>query len=298
MWENIDLGSAAAAAGVLDRAAEALSTSPLRSGSRLELPGRGRVLATGDLHDNPEHLRQLIALARLDASEDRHLVLHEIIHTERLVNGVDLSHRMLVRVAGLIVRYPRQVHLLLANHELAQYTGKGVSKGAGNSVALFDEGLDFAYGDDADDVRAACRRLIRALPLAAVSAGGLLCAHSLPGPRAGFDPAVLERSLDDDDYRGPPQAGAAYQMVWGRGYTDEQVETLAARWGVKLFCLGHEHVANGIEARGRRVLVLNTDHAYATALPVDLAAVPEAAEAVLSALRLRSVGVAPETLEA
>ena len=274
---------------MLDRAVEAMGTSPLRRGCCIELPDRGRVLVSGDLHDNPVHYKALVELARLDASPDHHLILHEIIHSEILVNGVDLSHRMLLRVAALIGRYPKQVHLLLANHELAQYTGKGVSKGAGDNVTLFNDGLEFAYGDEAASVADGIRRLIRALPLAARSTGGLFCAHSLPGPRGAFDHGVLERSLDEDDYRGHPNPGAAYQMVWGRGYDDAQVESLARHWRVRLFCLGHEHVPSGIEARGPRLVVLNSDHEYAAALAVDLANIPEPAECILLAIRLRSV---------
>ncbi len=286
-----DFNSAAEVTGILRNAADALRSSPHRAGSVFRLPNSGRVLVTGDLHDNPDNLSKIVKLACLK-SPGNHLILHEIIHSEHLVNRVDLSHRMLLRVAALIVSYPTQVCLLLANHELAQMTGKGVSKGAGDSVALFNDGLAFVYGDGWIQVAEAIKALIRALPLAARSDAGLLCAHSLPGPRPGFDPAVLDRDLTDADYRRGTdvgEAGSAYLMVWGRGYSAEQVETLATRWGVRLFCLGHEHVANGIEARGPRVIVLNSDHEFATALPIDLAGVPTAEEAVMSAIRLRSV---------
>jgi hypothetical protein len=289
VWQTINLAEASVAVEILLAAAEAMTSSPLRSGSCVELPPRGRLLATGDLHDNPTHFEAIVALARLDASEDHHLVLHEIIHSDVLVNGVDLSHRMLLKVAALVGRYPRQVHLLLANHELAQYTGQGVSKGAGNSVTLFDDGLAFVYGERADEVGAACARLIRALPLAARSVGTVLCAHSLPDSESGFDSGVLARPLRDEDYAGRPSPGDAYRMVWGRRYTDDQVETWAQRWGVELFCLGHQHTATGIEVRGKRVLVLNSDHALGAALPIDLANPPTPEDAILTAVRLRSV---------
>ena len=149
----------------------------------MSLPASGRLLATGDLHDNPEHLQKIIALARLE-TPDHHLVLHEIVHSDHLVNGLDLSHRMLARVAELLLEYPHQVHVLLANHELAQMTGQGVSKGAGNSVVLFDAGLEFAYGDEWLAVAEAIKRFVRAMPLAARSESGVFCAHSLPAPAA------------------------------------------------------------------------------------------------------------------
>jgi hypothetical protein len=263
-----------------------VAASPARVRSTVRLGARGRLLVTGDLHDNPAHLAAIIRLARLEASADHHVVLHEIIHGGRLINGMDFSHRMLARVAELTLRFPGQVHPLLANHELAQLTGRGVSKGAGNSVELFNEALDFVFGEEAPAVAESIRGFIRAMALALVTERGVLCAHSLPAPgmMSSFDPGVLERDLVAEDYAGP--AGAAWLMVWGRGHTAEQVEALAARWKVGLFCIGHEHVETGIEMKHPRLLVLNSDHERARALPIDLARVPEAAEAVLHAVPL------------
>jgi hypothetical protein len=289
------LQDAAAVCELFSRAAEAMRSSPLRAGSRVELPSTGRLLATGDLHDNPANLRAIAGLARLD-EPDHHVVLHEIIHGGSLVCGVDLSHRMLARAAEIVVAHPRQVHVLLANHELAQMTGQRVSKGAGDNVQLFDDGLEFAYGDDWTEVAEAIDGFIRAMPLAARSGSGILCAHSLPGRIAGagppgrggpaFDPGVLDRPLAGADYR---PGGAAHAMVWGRGFGEAEVEALAAAWKVSLFCLGHEHVENGIAVRGKRVVVLNSDHERAAVIPIDLSRVPTAEQAAQRAVWLRSV---------
>jgi hypothetical protein len=286
---GMSLQDAAAVSGLLDEAAAALRASPCRRGSRVRLPARGRLLTTGDLHDNHEHLLKIVHLARLDASPDHHVVLHEIVHSDVLVNGLDLSHRMLIRVAQLVVSHPRQVHVLLGNHELAQMTGQRVSKGAGDSVELFNEGLAFAFGDDWRTVAEAVNGFIAAMPLAAGTDSGLLCAHSLPRTLDDFDPEVLDRELSDGDYAG--STGSAYRMVWGRGFGEPELEALARCWGVGLFVLGHEHVANGLVARGKRLVVLNSDHEFGTVLPVDLARVPDADAAVPLAIRLRSIAL-------
>ena len=266
-----------------------MRSSTFRTASLVQLPATGRLLVTGDLHDNPEYLRKIVQLARLDASADRHVVLHEIIHSERLVNNVDLSHRMLARVAELIVAYPQQVHVVLANHELAQMTGQGVSKGAGNSVELFYSGLQYVFSDDWEAVSKSINSFIRAMPLALTSESGLFCAHSLPAPRsmAQFDLGVLQRELTDEDYRS--STGSAYLMVWGRGHTPEQIERLAEHWQVNLFCLGHENIETGLAIHGERVIVLNSDHEAATVLPIDLANLPTTEEAAFAAIRLRGI---------
>jgi hypothetical protein len=285
----LNLQDAMSVSAVFDDAAGALRASPCRRGSRIVLPPRGRLLATGDLHDNQEHLRRIVHLARLDASPDHHVVLHELVHSDVLVNGLDLSHRMLARVAELVLAYPGQVHVLLGNHELAQLAGHRVSKGAGDNVQLFNDGLEFAFGDDWPTVAESINHFIAAMPLAAGAASGVLCAHSLPGSRTfdRFDPEVLDRALVDEDYAA--RTGSAYLMVWGRGFDAPQVEALAQRWGVKLFILGHEHVENGLAIRGPKIVVLNSDHELGTVVPLDLSAEPGAEAAAQVAVRLRSV---------
>jgi hypothetical protein len=284
-----NLNDAESVIALLDGAAERIAGSRYADHCVVRLPAAGRLVATGDLHDNPFHLEKIVRVARLDASRDHHVVLHEMIHSEKLVNGMDFSYRMLARVAELVTAYPDQVHPVLANHELAQMTRKGVSKGAGNSVELFEDGLEFVFGERSEEVAGAIRALIRAMPIAVISGGGVLCAHSLPDARMmpRFDTALFERDLDDEDYLAPH--GAAYLMTWGRGYDDAQVETLAKRWNVRLFCLGHQHAETGIEMRGKRVIVLNSDHERATVLPLDLADVPGAEEALMHAIPLCSV---------
>jgi hypothetical protein len=274
---------------LFDRATAQMLESPRRRGSAVRLPGEGHLLATGDLHDNPIHLAKILRVARLDESADRHVVLHELIHGERLINGLDFSYRILARVAALVLEYPEQVHPMLGNHELAQLTGRGVSKGGGDSVVLFEGALDYAFSEDAPDVAAAIDRFFTALPLAVVSDSGVLCAHSLPSAHRidRFDVGILDRGLHPEDFEGP--GGSAYLMVWGRGYDEATVERLASAWNVQLFCLGHEHVETGIEIRGRRVVILNSDHERGTVLPIDLADPPAPETAVYSGVPLSSV---------
>lgn len=286
MTETVKLHDAEAVIEVLEHATRVMREAAVRRGCAVRLPARGRLLATGDLHDNPQHLQRIIELARLDDSAEHHVVLHELIHGEHLINSMDFSYRMLARVAELVVAYPAQVHPMLANHELSQMTGKGVSKGAGNSVELFNDALEYVFGDAWEEVSDAVKGFIRAMPLAIMSDGGVLCAHSLPSQRsmATFDLDILDRELTDDDYAAP--AGSAYAMVWGRKYVPEQVAALAAHWNISLFCLGHQHVETGIETVMDGVVVLNSDHKHAKVLAIDLAEVLGADEAPMFATPL------------
>jgi len=280
---------------LLDRASEAMRSDPRRRGATVHLPASGRLVVTGDLHDNPTNLQRILALARPDRGEERHVILQELIHGDRLVNGVDLSHRMVGRIAELVVRHPGQVHPLLANHELSQMRGDAVSKGAGDNVALFDDGLDWAFGDRADEVADAIGRFVRSMPLALRTESGILCSHSIPSSLAmsRFDPAVLDRDLTDADYA--PPWGAAYLMTWGRGHDPKQVAALSEAWGVSLICVGHGHAETGAEAVCPGLLMLNSDHARGAAWVADLASPPPSAEdAAMQAVPLAAIPVPSE----
>jgi len=287
--------------------ARANFAAPCRVGSidRIEAPGR--LIATGDLHDNPLHLARLVKAAGLEGSDEgmegrrdegkepqgavpglpslplslrpfvpAHLVLHEIIHSDRILNGADYSYRMLARVAALKADHPALVHTLLANHELAQVLGSGIIKDGVKVVEAFNNGLEDAFGDQAPMVSDAIREFIMSMPLALRCVCGplggagqreILVAHSVPSTAMmdRFDPTVLSRDLTPQDYE--PRKGAAHIMVWGRGYDAEQLEDLVERWGMNLFILGHEKAENGVTLIPPCAIVLNSDHEKGVYLP-------------------------------
>lgn len=303
-------------------------------------PSRDRsgrtLIATGDLHDNPIHFARLVEVAGmgggtsseaarqgeseagseqaaspsppgLAASLPRslappsHLVLHEIIHSDRLINGMDFSYRALARVAALKAEFPEHVHTLLANHELAQVVGAGIVKDGVKVVEAFNDALDYVFADEAPRVAEAIAEFVKSMPLAlrcvggggsgAAGAGGggreILCAHSLPAPwmMNRFDPGILRRELTEADYE--PRRGSAHLMVWGRGHDPEQLEDLVERWGVNFFILGHEHAEHGAMFVPPCAIVLNSDHERGVYLPIDLERPPRAEEAMGMVVGLR-----------
>jgi hypothetical protein len=269
--EKLNVQDAEAVCEVLDAAAKINHEHPLRNGSVIELPDKGKLTITGDLHDHRENLRKIIRLAEL-AKPDRHLIMQETVHSERLISGKDLSYRTLVEVAQLIVRHPQQVFVLQSNHELAQVNGEDIAKYGISLIEAFNDGVEYMFGEDADYVFQALDRYVRSLPLAVRCANGVLAAHSLPSPtrRNVFDPMVLSRELTEDDLSSP--TGSAYLLVWGRNLTQEWADDLAAVWGVKQFVLGHQPAEMGYEMCGETMLILASDHEHGVVLPIDLAA--------------------------
>jgi hypothetical protein len=315
---TLDLSRADDVAAIFRAGAASCRSALCRVGSIDHIRAPGRLIATGDLHDNPFHLRTLIEAAGLgggshevpkaqshdsgnaeaelaptlttlplghSVTSPSHLLLHEIIHGDRLMNGMDFSYRALARVAWLKSHHPEHVHVLLANHELSQVMGAGIIKDGVQVVKAFDEALDFAFADQdggAAHVREAIKEFIFALPLAlraSTPRGDILCAHSVPGApmMARFDPTILSRDLTPEDYE--PRRGSAYWMVWGREYDADQIEDLVERWGVNMFILGHEKAEHGVRFVPPCALVLNSDHDEGVYLPIDLSSPPRAEEA-------------------
>lgn len=275
--------------GLFEEASRANLGASCRAGSVDVIRGPGRLVATGDLHDNPFHLRRLEEIAGLGEGDEAagagggpHVTFHEVIHSDRLLNGLDLSYRALARIAELKVREPERVHTLLANHELSQIVGAGIVKDGVRCVEAFNDGLGYVFGDAWERVAGAVGAFIRSMPLAlrcVTPRGDVLCAHSLPAPgqMARFDTSILSRDLCEDDYA--PRTGSAHMMVWGRGYDAEQLEDLVERWGVNLFVLGHEKAPNGCLVIPPCAIVLNSDHERGVYLPIDLEHPPTLSEA-------------------
>ena len=281
--------NARAFAALLDAAALYLRASPVRRRSCVRLPARGKLLVTGDVHDSVLHFEAAVRAARLGASADHHLVLQEIIHAEFPSDGVDMSHRLLARVAELVLEYPGQVHPILANHEIAQARGHEIEKGGVHCTSAFEAGLDEAFGDDAHLAAEAVTRFVMAMPLAVVCANGAVISHSLPSAASMryFDVRVLERDLVDEDF--DPPFGAAHLMTWGRTHDPQQLQALAREWAARVFVIGHEPAPDGVLLREPNVASLNTGHPLGRVIELDLSKpAPAAADLCAAALPIAS----------
>ena len=243
----------------LRRAIQYFRETPGRRGRVVSLDGASEVFVSGDLHGNLENFRQLLQRADLARHPTRHFVLQEVIHGPfHYPAGGDKSHQLLDLMAALKCQFPRQVHFLLGNHELAQYTQRRVSKGDLDLNQSFREGVGTAYGGRAPEVYAAYQELLGIVPLALRTPNRVLLTHSLPPTSrlADFDPAVLERDVSGDGDVVP--GGAVHSLVWGRDTRAETAAAFLSKMDADLLITGHVPCDNGFDTPNDRQIILDS----------------------------------------
>jgi hypothetical protein len=254
-----------------DTAAEENRLSPLRFEQTVVLPATGEVWMTGDLHDHRTNFAKLLRAADLGNHPDRHLVLHELIHGDHFdQNGADDSWQTLYKAADLKASFPRQVHFMLANHDLAQIQGEGIMKAGLSVCEAFTAGVKRDFSADGDAVSFSISEFLLSLPLAVRCPHGLFFCHSLPTDSQvdKFDFTIFDRALTGRDFI--RRTGPVYQLVWGRNMSPETAAKFAEQVGTKILVTGHQPQDNGYMVNGDRHLIIASEHNQGVFLPIDL----------------------------
>ena len=255
------------------RAILAFRDKPGRVGRLVRLDA-DEILVAGDMHGNVEHFRALLGHADLAKHPRRHLVFQEMIHGPYpYPDGSDKSHQLVDLLCALAAQFPRQVHYLVGNHELAQATGRNVMKHDNDLNGVFRAGLDVAYGRRGEEVYALYLQLFAAIPFALRTPNRVFLSHSLPG--GNFDPSALEadpsRAVDLEP------GGSLYSLVWGRDVRAETANAFLEKVDADYLVTGHVPCEAGFDRPSGRHLILDTQgHPAAFALlPCDRPLVPD-----------------------
>lgn len=256
-------------------AAQENKLSSLRRGQTVHLPTdpEAEVFVTGDLHDHRSNFNKLLAATALGDNPARHLILHELIHGDHYdADGAEDSWHTLYAAAELKLDFPEQVHFMLANHDLAQIHGEGISKGGASVCEAFNKAIKRDFGGESGKVQAALTEFLLSFPLAVRCGGHFFCSHSLPNEDQidGFDYGVFDREeLGSSDYQ--KRTGPVYQLIWGRRATPAGVERFLEKVGAKFLLTGHQPQEMGYAVNGERHLILASDHSQGVFLPMRLA---------------------------
>jgi len=254
----------------LRNGAQANREDPCRHGNVISLEGPGKVIMTGDLHAHERNYEKLVHFAELENNPDTHLIVQEIIHgNEPECPDQCHSYRMMAKIADLKCWYPRQVHILMGNHEMSQVSREEILKNGQPMVRALNTGLYSEFGEQSSKVMQAIDEFILSLPLAAQTDTGVWMSHSIPAKShmRNFDDFIFEKILTIEDMT---QNRSLYALLWDRRQTEEAVEELAQMWDVEVFLVGHQPQPTGYCRQTRRMIILSSEHNHGCFLPFDL----------------------------
>jgi len=254
-----------------ETATEENQVSSLRENQVVKLPAEGEVWVAGDLHDHQRNFDKFIRAADLANNPQRHIVLQELIHGDKIdAKGAEGSWEMLYRAAELKCDYSGQVHFLMANHDLAQIHGEGIMKAGVSVCEAFNAGVRRDFPQGGSGVTVAITEFLLSLPLAVRAPNGLFMCHSLPTDEQipNFDYTVFDRPLVGGDFK--RRTGPVYQLVWGRKTTPSGIAIFSEKVGAKLIVVGHQPQESGYAVVGDRLLIIASDHNQGVFLTADL----------------------------
>ncbi len=242
----------------LRQALALVRATPGRRGHVVSLRDCTEVLVAGDLHGHVGHFQAILRAADLANNPTRHFVLQEIIHGKfRYPGGGDKSHQLVDLFAALKCQFPKQVHFIPGNHELAQWTARPVLKADENLNALFAEGVNEAYGKQyGPQIYAMYLEIFQALPVALRAPNRVLVCHSLPSAKMlpAFDPARLEVEVYDPADLGPN--GSVNSLLWGRDTSATNAAAFLVKMNADLLVSGHIACHEGFDVpNGKQIII-------------------------------------------
>ncbi|HBO45877.1 MAG TPA: hypothetical protein DD670_18530 [Planctomycetaceae bacterium] len=229
------------------------------------------VMVTGDLHGHRRNFNTIRRIANLASFPRRHLVLQEVCHGGPTYpqNGGCMSHTMLEDVAKLKTQFPKQVHFLLGNHELAELTEYPIQKNKQMLNLLFRLGLQQMYGAATEKVREAYLPFLESCPLAVRLPNGIFISHSIPESLddGQFDKTIFSREIESLEFY---ERSSIFKLVWGRDYRPENARKFAEMVGARVLINGHEPCIEGCSVPNDVQVILDccSDAARYVILPI------------------------------
>jgi predicted phosphodiesterase len=260
-----------------------------RRGNLINLPAKGSLVVTGDIHGHRRNFERIVAFADLEKNPDRHLVLQEIIHGGAEDDqGGCLSYELLFDVVRYKLAFPNQVHIIMGNHDTAFISNSKVMKGGREMNLSMRQALDRQFGGDSENIKLAIKQFLFSQPLAVKCVNRIWVSHSVPAERylSKFDPSVLDEQLKINDVVRP---GSAYILTWGRKHSQSLLNKMANLFDVDIFILGHQAQSEGWNRAGENLIIIASDHSHGCLLPINLAKFYTVEELIESIVPLASI---------
>ncbi len=259
---------------LFEEGAEALRKDKYRKGDVIELPPQGDLILTGDIHGNLDNYEEVVARAALDKNPQRHLVIHELIH-DFCNRGKDFSYEILQEAAELKIAFPDQLHIILGNHELAEYEDMPIKKDGRVIPLVFSESRMKALGSTGADIRAAAKKFISSMPVAVRTQANVWFSHSTSSKAMNkFSLGLLEKATGAGTVSAKGDAVVKMEvvkdLVWSRDHTPVIAAAFSQKVGCDVLVVGHEFAVDGLLVPNTRHIILDCTRENACILYLKL----------------------------
>ncbi len=270
---------------LLKQGADASYADKYRKANLVLLPSDAELVATGDIHGHQHNFEKIIRFADLQNNPNRHLLLQEIIHGGPVdEEGGCLSYKLLFDAVEYKLRFPNQVHIIMANHDTTFINNGQVIKNGKEMNRSMRLALDREFQENSHDIKTAITQFFFSQPLAIQCPNRIWLSHSLPADRYldSFDKSIFYRELKFEDTAMP---GSAYLLTWGRRHSQHTLDKMAEMLDVDIFILGHQRQQAGFSLAGNNLIIIASDHNHGCLLPIDLSklyTIKQLADSILS----------------
>ncbi len=231
-----------------------------RKGELIELPPTGDLIVLGDLHGNRDNFNKVIAAAGLGSNPDRHLIVQEPTHTYETAK--DESFLLVAEIAELKSLFPHQVHLILGNHELSEFTGKELLKGGICYNILFREGMKQEYGPHFEEIRELMYAFMQTMPLACKTPNQIFVSHSTPELK--YIPHYSLEFFRQGTGNPKKDKVLIEKLVWGRDLSQQAADAFAAQVQSQVLIVGHTACKRGYQIPNEKHIILDSKGIFAT----------------------------------
>ena len=256
---------------ICEKATQLNYSDEFRSGNIINLPERGKLIVSGDLHGHRRNFDKIVRFADLDNNPETFVVLQEVVHggPEDDLGGC-LSYDLLFNAIKYKIQFPRQVHLILGNHDTAVICNTDVMKAGKEMNQAIKSALQRKFGQHYDDIDCAIKQYLLSQPLAVRCTNGIWISHSLPGNRFvdSFSTSIFHKKLNHTDMHRP---NSVYLLTWGRRHSQKTLDKVAALLEVDVFILGHQPQETGWAKAGNNLIILASDHNHGAMIACNLA---------------------------
>jgi hypothetical protein len=255
---------------ILNKGSESNRQDPCRKGNIINLPEKGSVVLTGDLHGHRRNFERIVAFSDLSNNPDRHLVLQEIIHGgQEDDKGGCVSYKLLIEAIKLKLEYPDRVHIIMGNHDTAVISEGSVMKDGREMNNAMRMALVREFNDASKAIIEALQKYLMSQALAVKCQNGIWISHSLIDDRNidNFDTCIFEREITLADCS---RNGQVYNFTWGRNQSQQLLDKLSEILNIRIFVLGHQTQKDGWLKAGKNAAIIISEHNHGCILPLEL----------------------------